>query len=124
MQEEFFKKYCQEFEEADENKLIYTTIFKEYTKKTESYIEEVRVFIIKNLKIRLPQYKLEDFYKLLKTRKNEVDEQLLEMLLSFSDFQIFKEMMLDYKYKSQGKSQAIFGLSITKADCENSFDDL
>ena len=41
MQEDFFNKYCNVFDELEENKLIYTNIFKEYTKITESYIEEV-----------------------------------------------------------------------------------
>lgn len=42
LQEKFFAKYCDEFEEKEENKLIYTKIFKEYTQITESYIEEVK----------------------------------------------------------------------------------
>lgn len=41
MQESFFTKYCNEFEDSEENKLIYMDIFKKYTKLTESYIEEV-----------------------------------------------------------------------------------
>ncbi len=43
MQEEFFHKYCDEFEDKEENKLSYTNIFKEYTKLTESYIEKVKL---------------------------------------------------------------------------------
>lgn len=35
------EKYCEEFEEKDENKLSYMNIFKEYTNKVESYIEKV-----------------------------------------------------------------------------------
>jgi hypothetical protein len=41
MQEEFFAKYCEEFEDKEENKLSYMEIFKNYTKMTESYIESV-----------------------------------------------------------------------------------
>jgi hypothetical protein len=48
------------------------------------------------------------------TRQNEIDEQLSDMLLSFTDFQTFKEMMLDYKIRKQGGNS--FGLSIEKAD--------
>ena len=37
----FFEKYCEIFEDTEENKLIYTDIFKEYIKKLEYYIESV-----------------------------------------------------------------------------------
>jgi ADP-ribosylation factor 2-binding protein len=53
MQEKFFAKYCEEFENKEENKLIYTQIFKEYTQITESYIEDVRFFKIKNFSNRI-----------------------------------------------------------------------
>ena len=43
LQEEFFAKYYQEFEEKDENKLVYTSIFKKYTELTETYIETVNL---------------------------------------------------------------------------------
>ncbi len=71
------------------------------------------------MKERLPQYKLEDFYKLLTSRKNEIDEQLLDMLISFTDFQAFKEMMIDYKRRKEGGSVGIFGISIEKAEFKN-----
>jgi ADP-ribosylation factor 2-binding protein len=48
MQENFFTKYCNEFEEDEENKLIYMDIFKKYTKLTESYIEDVRIIRLKS----------------------------------------------------------------------------
>jgi len=34
---------------------------------------------------------------LLAEKRDELDEELLEMLLSFSEFTIFKQMMLDFK---------------------------
>jgi ADP-ribosylation factor 2-binding protein len=43
MQNEFFTKYCNQFEEDEENKLIYMDIFKKYTNLTESYIENVKI---------------------------------------------------------------------------------
>ena len=39
------------------------------------------------------------FLELLADRKNEIDEQLLEMLYSFTEFQTFKEIMLTEKKK-------------------------
>ena len=38
MQNDFLEKYYKEFEDKNENKLIYTQIFKEYTSLTETYI--------------------------------------------------------------------------------------
>jgi ADP-ribosylation factor 2-binding protein len=42
MQNEFFSKYCNEFDDGEENKLIYMDIFKKYTNLTESFIENVK----------------------------------------------------------------------------------
>jgi hypothetical protein len=38
------------------------------------------------------------------------------MLLSFTDFQIFKEMMLDYKRRKSLDNNKYFGITIEKAD--------
>ena len=37
---------------------------------------------------------MEFFTKELKKRKDEIDEQIMDLLLSFSDFNMFKEMMI------------------------------
>ncbi len=111
MQNEFLDKYFNEFEDKNENKLIYTDIFKKYTQITESYIEE-------NLIKRVPQYKIDDFYKLLETRKKHIDDQLLDTLLSFTDFQTFKEMMLDYKARKNHKKDLFNGINIEKVTKE------
>jgi hypothetical protein len=69
------------------------------------------------LKERIPQYNLEEFFKLLQTRTKEIDDQLYDLLLSFTDFQSFKEMMLGYKKRNQLQSDGFnMGLSIQKAD--------
>lgn len=71
---------------------------------------------------RLPHYRVEDFFKLLKSRTDQIDEQLYEMLLSFTDFNLFKEMMLDYKKsKSEKNSFQGFSLCIEKADLKSNF---
>ena len=88
MQNEFLDKYFNEFEDKNENKLIYTDIFKKYTQITESYIEE-------NLIKRVPQYKIDDFYK-----------------------QTFKEMMLDYKARKNHKKDLFNGINIEKVTKE------
>ena len=109
---EFLDKYCNEFEEKVENKLIYTDIFKQYTKLTEKYLEQ-------KLIEKLPQYKIDDFYKLLEKRKHQIDDQLLDILISFTDFQAFKEMILDYKKSKTQHSNLCDGVSISKFDSTN-----
>ena len=111
MQNDFLEKYYKEFEDKNENKLIYTQIFKEYTALTEKYIET-------NLIKRLPKYNIDDFYKLLEKRKKQIDEQLLDTLLSFTDFQTFKEMMLDYKARKNHKQDLFIGINIEKVTKE------
>ena len=66
MQNNFCEKYYKIFEEKDENKLEYTKIFNEYTKKTEEFLE-------KNLQKRVKQYKIDDFYKMLESKKFNMD---------------------------------------------------
>ncbi len=109
MQNDFCEKYYKVFEDKDENKLEYTKIFNEYTKKTEEFLE-------KNLKKRVTQYKIDDFYKMLESKKFKMDEQLLDTLLDISDFGNFKQMMLDYKRSKTNNKKAVqLGVHVQKA---------
>ncbi len=115
MQNDFCEKYYKIFEEKDENKLEYTKIFNEYTKTTEEFLE-------KELKKRVKEYNIDDFYKLLESKKFKIDEQLLDTLLDLSEFNNFKEMMLNYKReKENDKQQKIqFGVFVQKAPKDKS----
>lgn len=75
------------FDASEENKLIYMSIFKEYNDKTELYITEC-------LTAAIPDFSMDRFMKQLQTRKDEIDEPLMDLLLSLSEFESFKEMML------------------------------
>ncbi len=109
MQNDFCEKYYKVFEDKDENKLEYTKIFNEYTKKTEEFLE-------KNLKKRVTQYKIDDFYKMLESKKFKMDEQLLDTLIDLSDFNNFKEMMLNYKRSKTNNKRAVkLGVHVRKA---------
>ena len=46
------------------------------------------------LKKNCDQFDEEYFSNELQTRKDEIDEQIMDLLLSFSDFAQFKEMMI------------------------------
>jgi len=49
------------------------------------------------LKSRIPGFEMEKFMKMLESHKDEIGEEIFDMLLSFSDFLAFKQMFLDYK---------------------------
>ena len=52
---------------------------------------------------------------MLKSKKFKMDEQLLDTLISFSDFQNFKEMMLNYKHSKNNKNDIlVMGLNVQK----------
>mmetsp|Transcript_23019 Transcript_23019/g.17462 ORF Transcript_23019/g.17462 Transcript_23019/m.17462 type:complete len:96 (+) Transcript_23019:227-514(+) len=75
------------FEATEENKLIYMDIFKQYTDTLESYLNQ-------RLEEEIPNFSMERFLAQVTLRKDEIDEQIMDLLLSFSDFQAFKEVML------------------------------
>lgn len=87
MQDNFFSRHCSTFTEDEENKLEYTEIFNEYIDTIEKHIER-----------NLDEVNLQEFCASLNDRQGQIDGSLLELLLSFSDFQIFKEMMLSFKH--------------------------
>ena len=78
------------FENTEENKLIYMDIFKSYKEKIEAFIEE-------RLWQMIDGFNMDDYAELLPDRKDEIDDQLLELIYSFADFNTFKELMISYK---------------------------
>ncbi|XP_015774030.1 PREDICTED: ADP-ribosylation factor-like protein 2-binding protein [Acropora digitifera] len=61
----------------------------------ENYIEE-------ELKRRMPGFSMEEFSKSLEHRQDQIGGDILEILLSFTDFLAFKQMFLDYKAEKEG----------------------
>ena len=103
MQNCFFNEYCNEFDETEENKIEYTGIFQKYKDNIEAYIEKELVKYIKDFRMSV-------FLKLLEKRANQVDDYLADTLLSFTDFLIFKKLILEYKPISKKPNE---GLSIS-----------
>ncbi|EDV29039.1 uncharacterized protein TRIADDRAFT_52525 [Trichoplax adhaerens] len=60
MESDFMEKYYMEFENTEENKLIYTDIFNEYVSTIEKYTEE-------SLRARMPNFSMKEFMKMLHT---------------------------------------------------------
>ncbi|XP_016411460.1 ADP-ribosylation factor-like protein 2-binding protein isoform X2 [Sinocyclocheilus rhinocerous] len=90
LQQSFMEKYYLDFDDSEENKLSYTTIFNEYIEILEKQLEQ-------QLVERIPGFKMDVFTHSLKQHKDEVSGDILDMLLTFTDFMAFKEMFIDYR---------------------------
>lgn len=107
MNDGFLDKHYASFEDTEENKLIYTPIFNEYTATVEKLIET-------ELGKRIKEFDMVSFMQELPCRREEISEELYDMLLSFTDFLMFKELMLDHKAFKEGKVVDLsFGLTVT-----------
>ncbi|KAK2848059.1 hypothetical protein Q7C36_009741 [Tachysurus vachellii] len=96
LQRAFMEKYYLEFEDTEENKLIYTPIFNEYIELLEKYLEQ-------QLIERIPGFNMNDFTHSLNQHREEVSGDIFDMLLTFTDFMAFKEMFLDYRAEREGR---------------------
>lgn len=120
MRKQFSTKHCMEFEATEENKLSYMQIFKEYQDTIESYL-------LKRLSESIDDFSMEYFTGELKQRKDEIDDMIMDLLLSFSDFEQFKEMMVFERAhfvattpKPVSKKAAALGLKNSVAEMNNS----
>lgn len=88
----FTTEHCGVFESGEENKLVYTTLFTEYTAMIEAYIEE-------RLGASVKAFDMAGFCATLAQRAKTEDAlpPALEMLHSMADFDAFKELMLSAK---------------------------
>jgi len=96
LQNDFMNEYYQHFDDTEENKLIYMDIFKEYNELIEKHLED-------QLKLRMPGFSMQEFTHQLLLRKSELDGEVFDMLLTFSDFLAFKEMFLDFRAAKEGR---------------------
>ncbi|XP_048672574.1 ADP-ribosylation factor-like protein 2-binding protein isoform X1 [Lepidochelys kempii] len=103
IQRSFMDKHYQEFEDTEENKLIYTSIFNEYICLVEKYIEE-------KLLDRIPGFSMAAFTMSLQQHKDEMAGDIFDMLLTFTDFLAFKEMFLDYRAARPAESTLILAV--------------
>ncbi|XP_065163673.1 ADP-ribosylation factor-like protein 2-binding protein [Atheta coriaria] len=93
----FMEKHWHEFEDTEENKFSYTDIFNEYIETVEKYLEN-------ELTNRVQHFKMSEFEQELKTRQNDLEGEIFEILATFSDFCAFKTMFIDYKNMKEGKT--------------------
>ena len=119
MRKEFTTKHCMEFEATEENKLSYMQIFKDYQNTIEGYL-------LKKLSEIIDDFSMDYFMGELKNRKDEIDDMIMDLLLSFSDFEQFKEMMVFERAhfvattpKPKSSKAAALGLKNTVAELSN-----
>ncbi|XP_073832719.1 ADP-ribosylation factor-like protein 2-binding protein [Musca autumnalis] len=102
MQEDFLEQHWHRFEATEENKLEYMDIFEEYSNKFENYI-------MQELQKRMENFDIGKFVEELSSYDTHGDpygfgeSEIFELLHSFSDFQTFKDLMLDYRSKKEGQ---------------------
>ncbi|XP_029523999.1 ADP-ribosylation factor-like protein 2-binding protein isoform X2 [Oncorhynchus nerka] len=96
LQQSFMAKHYLEFDDSEENKLTYTPIFNEYIEILEKRLEQ-------QLMERIPCFNMSTFNHLLKQHKDEVSGDIFDMLLTFTDFMAFKEMLIDYRAEREGR---------------------
>ncbi|XP_014680801.1 PREDICTED: ADP-ribosylation factor-like protein 2-binding protein isoform X2 [Priapulus caudatus] len=110
LQTTFMEEHYREFDDSEENKFSYTDIFRAYNTLLENFIQE-------SLIQRLPNFSMADFIRQLQMRRDELDGEVFEILLSFSDFLAFKEAILDFKSAKEGRTVDLSsGISITSSN--------
>ncbi|XP_062969420.1 ADP-ribosylation factor-like protein 2-binding protein [Cynocephalus volans] len=111
LQRNFKDKYYQKFKDTEENKLLYTPIFNEFS-LVEKYIEE-------QLLEWIPGFNTAAFTTLLH-HKDEVAGDVFDMLLTFMDFLAFKEMFLDYRAEKEGQGLDLSSGLVVTSSCKSS----
>jgi hypothetical protein len=82
-------------------------------------VELVETAINKELKSRVSEYDPEEFMKMVSERPNEITGDVFDMLLSFSDFTEFKDLMHAHAKAKSGGFGFSFG-STTNNNTNNS----
>ena len=64
---------------------------------------------------RMPGFSMSSFLSELSRQRKELEGEIFEMLLTFTDFEAFKEMMLDYRNDKEGR-----GIDLSDGICVTS----
>lgn len=95
-QQTYFSRHCHEFDSSDENKLVYTSLFDSYVSQMESLIDR---FLTRHVG---PSFSMVEFMSECESRGEEqLGGDAFDMLMSLSEFDTFKEMMIAEKEKAK-----------------------
>lgn len=100
---EFMQKHMHVFDEADENKLEYTTIFEEYVVILEGSIDS-------KLYQHYSEQQIKAFYNDFKdnfAQYQSINTDVVETLFGFTDFNKFKKQMLEVKTTTAKEDAAV-----------------
>lgn len=87
----FCRKHMHSFEDTEENKLEHMDIFKQYVDLLEGQLDQ-------GLRASLPTFDMALFRRWLEQQSAELcSSDVLDTLLSATDFEAFKHHMLSYK---------------------------
>eukprot|EP00199_Chlamydomonas_sp_CCMP681_P006274 CAMPEP_0119113306 /NCGR_PEP_ID=MMETSP1180-20130426/43483_1 /TAXON_ID=3052 ORGANISM="Chlamydomonas cf sp, Strain CCMP681" /NCGR_SAMPLE_ID=MMETSP1180 /ASSEMBLY_ACC=CAM_ASM_000741 /LENGTH=217 /DNA_ID=CAMNT_0007101287 /DNA_START=129 /DNA_END=782 /DNA_ORIENTATION=+ len=106
LREDFCRTNCTHFANSDENKLIYTDIFRQYTELVETGIET-------RLQSAVAGFDMSLFLGMLDTRKDELMSDVFDLLLSLGDFEAFRDIMLEYKREFSQDPSSSAGLALS-----------
>ena len=95
IQRHFFEQHCDKFTDSEENRVEYTVIFEDYTTLMEETLE-------RKLCERIKDFDMRRFESQVIARKDQIGGDVLDMILSFSDFPEFKSMMIAHKQARDG----------------------
>jgi len=113
----FMRTHCTYFDRSEEQKLEYMDVYTKYTTLIEDHIEL-------GLRDAIPDFSMEKFLEMLEKRRDEVSEDVIDMLISMSDFEIFKESMLEYKEQCVENTGCLYGLVLNGKHTTLHYDDM
>ncbi|CBJ30390.1 ADP-ribosylation factor-like 2 binding protein [Ectocarpus siliculosus] len=99
LQQVFVDEWCgayipqqllREFEDVEENRLIYTDLFRQYTRLVERHLDGW-------LRQRIRGFEMETFMKMVAERQGEVVDDVSDILMAVGDFAEFKGMMVAHR---------------------------
>lgn len=90
MQSTFCEAHCESFEDATENKLIYTSVFNQYSTMIENFLE-------RRLSERIEHFSMDELVRLMQENEDEIPGDIIDMLSSCLEFEEFKSFMLSFK---------------------------
>lgn len=97
----FFEKNCDVFEDKDENKLVYTTVFNQFVELFDTRLEGVVYsdFLPSLSAAFLAQHNQtkEQFVTLLSESKDDSAKFLIDLLVMSTEFDTFKSEMISVK---------------------------
>ncbi|RLN26041.1 hypothetical protein BBO99_00000545 [Phytophthora kernoviae] len=90
MQSDFCRNNCEIFDNVSENKLIYMDVFQQYTDLIEAFLE-------RRLHEKLDHFSMDELCLQIQEHEDEIPPDVIDVLLSCSDFEEFKNLMLSFK---------------------------